>query len=798
MAGLPTIDELTRGADVGSLIPAIVRATGLPLNHLRAIQSQPLGWTRRARLWEGSGEQGGSEDFIPVPTLLVEELRKTPYSNLLGQAVFIEDQMRQTSMVSIAEAAFIQLNGLYELLECLLFLIDDAIRTNSTSAQWTLVWFLDKSNATRAVSQLGLQNASVRKQHQTRLPTTGLLGVKIPEEYSHRAQEPAKHEKETEAEICTQEADRDDLGQQVEEQMLEWNFFNDTPIRIRLTYDDWAVVMPCSRSGQSHAASIDVKAVLRWISTALGATVNENSKLFDITKLFDISRDSYFKINAKDAIPSYHLCTWDFNTNPEQGIRSCWRSKVLEGIVLKAGFSTLPNVRQSYELPFRQSYELPFPPVSFGLMLTAAALWSLFDNSLQRVPGCRCTFRSEGGDYLRCEQKQGNWFLWHCIPALVEDKMCDGSSCEQHLPVALNDKETGERLVTTTPCVLGWTVETRSHAARPIATTLAVTSALSKRKITKKFIASYQFQAALGAPFPVSPQILGGMTFSKKRYIVANSIDLDSDIATNMAAATTVLVYCEKRGIHLLITGADLIEIICMHLLQQTNYNSSMDFFTYGTAETRLRSWTDSMFQMPHLEAIAGSKLVRQASKLISSLYDTTKNVSRDHKGHSVYWTLEGLLQLSEQEPVLMSGHRIHVGWHMLAAKSPPLILAVGEIDHGLITANCGSLNSGGYGKMLEAIEKHSEKPHLLTRLTKYPKKEVLGGLVANRKMLQNWLRHTANGLGEGEGMYLIIHGESKSELVKALDLLSNPTVFAKCSTCNLPFQHIQCVHYVE
>ena len=80
---------------------------------------------------------------------------------------------------------------------------------------------------------------------------------------------------------------------------------------------------------------------------------------------------------------------------------------------------------------------------------------------------------------------------------------------------------------------------------------------------------SFQGQVRLSVPAPVTPQFAGTVTFSKIRYKVANSIEPNSVIALGRATAATALVYCEKRGQHLLLEGADVLEEIVMQLLNE-------------------------------------------------------------------------------------------------------------------------------------------------------------------------------------------------------------------------------------
>ena len=240
----------------------------------------------------------------------------------------------------------------------------------------------------------------------------------------------------------------------------------------------------------------------------------------------------------------------------------------------------------------------------------------------------------------------------------------------------------------TTPCILDWTAETRNDAMRPIAKCTRILPAMQKRKLKKRQVDSLQAQISLSAMLPVTPQILGGVTFPKKRYKIANSIDHDSEIAMNIVVAAIVLVYCEKSRIHLNTNGAELLETLCISFLHQMDCRDNPSFFASGTAETRLQSWRNSTFLKPSLSVVTGSHLVHLAGKLILSLIESTKNISKSNNGRLVYWTLESLLQQCEEEALLPPKNNAHVSWHTLASKASPLILAVGEIDPRLVTGS--------------------------------------------------------------------------------------------------------------
>jgi len=202
--------------------------------------------------------------------------------------------------------------------------------------------------------------------------------------------------------------------------------------------------------------------------------------------------------------------------------------------------------------------------------------------------------------------------------------LCRGLRCASNIRVALGPEEIGDRLFTTSLCVLGWMAESRTTPEQPIASKFPVTPEFGKGHLIKYEQESLEAQAHLSVSAVVNPQVSFATTFSKRRYKVANSIEEDSIIATNVASSRMVLIYCEARGLHLMMYGADLVEGICIELLKKLLCNG-LPTTTHDNALSRLRTWQSSSFVSATGNAIPGDELVRP-------VYEEDQQVDPDHK----------------------------------------------------------------------------------------------------------------------------------------------------------------------
>ena len=124
----------------------------------------------------------------------------------------------------------------------------------------------------------------------------------------------------------------------------------------------------------------------------------------------------------------------------------CWRRKIIEANVFRN-----PISRRRHQCPWVPLHYLaPHPfneTIQDGLMLTAAALWSLFDNSLQRIQNCTCSLESVGGNIIQSKVQRNNWLLWRTLAP--NEKVCDGTQCIENQSISFADGKKGKRLYTT-------------------------------------------------------------------------------------------------------------------------------------------------------------------------------------------------------------------------------------------------------------------------------------------------------------------------------------------------------------
>ena len=127
------------------MIDEIVHKSGLPLEYLKWMQYPNLtGLARR----DYSDVKLSPEDFIlhglqssciSIHPAIIQEVQSLPFAHLLRQAVLLRGPNRRTVMLSIAEAAFVQLNGLCELLELIVMMIEHTVREHSAeTTRWQL------------------------------------------------------------------------------------------------------------------------------------------------------------------------------------------------------------------------------------------------------------------------------------------------------------------------------------------------------------------------------------------------------------------------------------------------------------------------------------------------------------------------------------------------------------------------------------------------------------------------------------------------------------------------------------
>ncbi|KAG8526585.1 uncharacterized protein KY384_008786 [Bacidia gigantensis] len=387
---------------------------------------------------------------------------------------------------------------------------------------------------------------------------------------------------------------------------------------------------------------------------------------------------------------------------------NCWRDVLLEGnILVHESFNSDSSASVTRVISSAEGNGLG--SAKDGLYLTAAAMWSMLGNDLRRIPGCFCTFTAKSGHFLQCKIKIEQWLLWHVTR---ETAPCDGTLCNKNLCVATDANEPGERLLTTTPCILGWEVEGRSSATSALWDELQVSADFTKRPVKSLHLAELQAVAQLSVPLPDTPQIGAAATFAVNNYVVNHSIESESRLAMEEAAAATVLIYDERRQLHLLCDGADIMEVLCLQYIRELGLSeANLPLFTHTNALGRLQTWYQSAFISLTGTRLSGDLFVRKASERLNAIKrENGKDV------RPMYWLLEDLVQSKTgqayQDPFKSSRPNKNFStrpaskarhpplrlnhWQHLALDTPPILLTVGNIEpkrltkHGHPLERCG------------------------------------------------------------------------------------------------------------
>ena len=103
----------------------------------------------------------------------------------------------------------------------------------------------------------------------------------------------------------------------------------------------------------------------------------------------------------------------------------CWRRKIVGGKIITLNdhaFERVPAKEGTTQGEAQGAVTMqrvlsvqPFAGMTDGWILTAAALWSPFDNALERLAGCRFSFNRTGGDTVKYQYKMEEWLLWHLV-----------------------------------------------------------------------------------------------------------------------------------------------------------------------------------------------------------------------------------------------------------------------------------------------------------------------------------------------------------------------------------------------
>ncbi|KAL9607641.1 MAG: hypothetical protein Q9167_007464 [Letrouitia subvulpina] len=552
----------------------------------------------------------------------LQAIEKLPAAHVIGQSVLMRLSFGVTTMTTIAEAACATFgSGLAELLWVILQVLERSMRPPNNVREKQYFYLWD-DEITVHPSQL---HTAASEQHQVQLP---------------REKSQSSHQR----------------------YFTSWGSYIETA----RTWDgDWILY-----SGRSHED--ETRLMLDWIEYALGG--------WDFERL---SRTQYMKIGRLETEKTIPL-----PTSPPI-LKDCWRQKITSGNVhilasqpekIRSNPESHKEVKDdARDITYMISRHFPG-----SLVLTAAALWSLFDNILEENPRCKCTFIVQGGAYLQCREQWKGWLVWHLATGESNPNLCKGDQCHLNVRVSFSEEQDCVTIQTTKPCILGWNVESRTEPTTPLWDILPVTRSFKRKELTSYNLKELQVQAQLSAPLVVNPLIGGAATFGKTHYGIEESIDSTSLLALEVAAVATVLIYDEFRGVHLLCEGADIIELICMQYLRRLGLqNSDLPAFNHHTALGRCRTWYSSAFVLRSGNQISGDQLVRQATSIVSQLQNAVEKAS---KVSLPYWLLEEVIRGGLIHPVKRP-HAKKASWEALASQSPPLILAVGSIHEPLMSA---------------------------------------------------------------------------------------------------------------
>ncbi|KAK4107072.1 hypothetical protein N656DRAFT_681302, partial [Canariomyces notabilis] len=275
----------------------------------------------------------------------------------------------------------------------------------------------------------------------------------------------------------------------------------------------------------------------------------------------------------------------------------------------------------------------------------------------------------------------------------------------------------------------------RNSPNSTIWTTIRVTTQFRKKKYVRYTVKEIQALAQLSVPLLVAPQLGGTVSFAKRYIEVANSIEHESIHAMESAAAAVVLVYDERRGVHLSLDGADVIEMCCIHILRQMGCDTTrLPPFPHSSALFRLQTWCSSTFISARQTHFTGDHVVRQATRKVSELIEATKKASLGPDRTLLYWILEDVLRSSSCQAI-EAPKSLHTSWHDLAFAAPPLILVVGDLDPRYLTLQAPP----------RWLTSKTQSRPSITRLFGLPeffrRHIVPGGIMSSRDTMKRWIR---------------------------------------------------------
>ena len=281
----------------------------------------------------------------------------------------------------------------------------------------------------------------------------------------------------------------------------------------------------------------------------------------------------------------------------------------------------------------------------------------------------------------------------------------------------------------------------------------------------------------------------------------ANSIDHESSIAVERAAAAVVLIYDERRKIHLTCDGADVVGDV-LHPVPEGEMGcdtSCLPPFSHSSALLRLQTWYSSNSVSARGTCFTGDHLVREATRKISELIEITKELSHEDTA-LLYWLLEDVLRGNSGQAIKAPRCQ-HSSWHKLAFAAPPLILVVGELDDQFLTL-CGTVLSWPTSK--------SKSAHTFKRLFDlseiFGKNIAPGGIAGSMDIVKRWLAQahwyiqaklvpTNDRVNYGKNVTDFEYTYEAYEWTNGESVVVE-SVFANCN-CVHKETH-QCLHYIQ
>jgi hypothetical protein len=292
-------------------------------------------------------------DWCLIPKGLTDEIASLSWEQVMGQGVLVQYYRCPLALLSIAQAAVVQLDDLVDLLECIIWAVDDSIKTGSSGKRrrfYQLSWV-----------------------HAGKVPATASIGC------------------------------------------------------VRLVGESWAIGVESVGEPSVHLLE-NTALIMDWLRGVFSATADDGSLI--LLKDLSTGERDVATMTVDDEIVESGAQNFDVKqpspatSEPYKHGQGCWRSKIQGGTILQGSY---PSYTISSEALRSDPIKTPVDSFKDGLVSTTGALWALFDNDLQGMPGCNCTLRTTEGEYLSCMGEREDWFIWHLDRN--ESKVCGGRLC---------------------------------------------------------------------------------------------------------------------------------------------------------------------------------------------------------------------------------------------------------------------------------------------------------------------------------------------------------------------------------